>query len=248
MATRLHLAHRRALDRIRLNTQARVLAAPRTDLDTFLDLVVPSVLSGQSAAVAETDAYLSLQAGLATNSTTEPLGLDPDRLIGAAARRGVTLEEVYGRNFNAQLPNLAQRLTREVATDITLAQRGASFVHTNADNRVLRYRRVLRSPGPNCALCVVASTRIYKRGDLLPIHDHCRCTVEPTYVALQPGQVAFNRDGLDDLYAQAGSTSGRALSRIQLDPNDLPPGVDPAALPAEVRVITSRLGPTLVAA
>jgi hypothetical protein len=40
------------------------------------------------------------------------------------------------------------------------------------------YRRVLRGPH-SCAKCIIASTRRYRKSELLPIHPGCDCDVEP---------------------------------------------------------------------
>ena len=58
------------------------------------------------------------------------------------------------------------------------------------------YRRVLTGR-ENCALCVVASTQRYYRGDLLPIHPGCDCGVQP----LPPG-LAVNQVIDEDLLEQ----------------------------------------------
>lgn len=58
------------------------------------------------------------------------------------------------------------------------------------------YRRVLTGR-ENCALCVVASTQRYYRGDLLPIHPGCDCDVQP----LPPG-LAVNQVIDEDLLEQ----------------------------------------------
>ena len=250
MSTRLHLAYRRRLELVRTNTTARVLAVDAADLDGWLAQVVPLVLDGQRQAVAETDAYLSLEAGLATGTSTEPWGLDPEPLIGVRARRGAPLEDVYARNLRASVGTLRNRLEREVATDIQLAQRNAAWVHTNGDPRIVGYRRVLDTSRENCGLCIAASTRRYRRSDLQPIHSHCGCTVQPIYSTENlPDGVVIDRERLDALYAQVGgATDAATLSRFRANPADLPPTVDPSKLPEVAVVDTPELGPTLIAA
>lgn len=246
MATALHLAYRDRLARIRARTTALALTVPSEDLSTWLDVVVPVVLDGQRAAVAETDAYMSLEAGIATGTSTDPWDLDPDRLIGVAARRGTPLEDVYGRNLRSTAGTLTTRISREVATDVQLAARSTAWVHTNADPRITGYRRVLGT-GPNCGLCIAASTRRYGREDLQPVHAHCGCSVEPIY-GQPPGRLVIDRSRLDDLYAEVGSTRASALGRFRADPNDLPGSVDPSRVPDVIVVDTPELGPTLTAA
>lgn len=206
------------------------------------------VLAAQRQAVADVDAYMSLEAGLATGTSTEPFGLNPEPLIGAAARRGRALEDVYGANWVASAGTFASRITREVNTDITLADRAGTFVHTEGDDRIVGSRRVLGS-GPNCGLCVAAATRAYFKRELRPIHQHCGCTTQPIYSLKDPSSwTKPTNDALNKLYARAGGTDARSLGRITVNDADLPPGVKPGVLhPAEI-VDTPELGPTLVAA
>src|SRR5690606_4424289 len=97
----LHRRYVRLLNNVRVGTLARVLAANVPDTDEFVNKVVPIVLNAQETAVRQADAYLSLEAGLATRTSTQPWGLDPSALIGRRARRGDWLEDVYARNHRA---------------------------------------------------------------------------------------------------------------------------------------------------
>lgn len=239
--TRLHLAYRDRLERLRAATLIAIMQAQdATD-------AVPVVLDAQRDTVALTDAYMSLEAGLATGSDTEPWGIDSDRLIGVRARRGDFLEDVYGRNWATAttIGTFTERMAREVNTDITLADRATAFVHTEGDDRIAGTRRVLGA-GPNCALCVVAATQRYRKADLRPIHRGCGCTTAAIYgdatTFRRPDKAALN-----DLYRRAGGTDFASLRRLTVNDADLPAGIDPAALRA-VQVIDDDLGPTLVPA
>lgn len=234
--TRLQRSHRTRLDRIRSRTLAAVVAADTSSTAGFVSAVVPIVLASQRATVAEADAYMSLEAGLATGTSTAPWGLTADALIGAAARRGDFLEDVYGRNHRARQSSFAERMAREVNTDITLANRAATFVHTEGDDRITGYRRTLGA-GKNCGLCVAAATQRYRKADLAPIHSHCRCGSSPIYGPVESWQKP-NKAQLNELYQRAGGTDYESLRRIQVADSDLP----------DVLVVESKLGPTLVAA
>lgn len=231
--TALHRGYQQRLTRIRTGTLARVLAAPKTNTNVFVAAVVPIVLAAQESTVAQADAYLSLEAGTATRSSLQPWGLNPAMLIGVRARRGDFLEDVYARNLRTAESSFTERMTREVNTDITLAERGATFVHTAGDERITGHRRVLGA-GKNCGLCVVASGQRYSKGDLRPIHRTCHCTTQPIY-----GDGSFarpDRATLRALYEQAGSTSGSSLRRIAAPQADLP----------TVEIADTDLGPTLI--
>jgi hypothetical protein len=234
--TRLQSAYRQRLERIRTRTLRLVTSADTPNTTAFVQRVVPLVLASQEATVAAADAYLSAEAGLATGSSTEPWALDPSKLIGVKARRGDFLEDVYGRNHRADASSFAERMAREVNTDITLADRGATYVHTEGDSRISGYRRVLSTGKKNCPLCVVASDRLYHKSDLRPIHEHCGCTTQPIYNGNAKGWTKPSKALINDLYERAGSTSAHSLTRIRV--RDLP----------EVRIVDSDLGPTLIAA
>jgi hypothetical protein len=88
-------AHQRALGRLRRATTAAVVDAWAKGAD--VEAVARLVLSGQTMTVRATDAGLSFLAGVTTGTTTEPVGVDASRLIGARARNGTVLEEVYSR-------------------------------------------------------------------------------------------------------------------------------------------------------
>ncbi len=234
--TRLQRAHRRRLDRLRARALAAVIASDRESTDQFVARVVPLVLGAQRVAVTQADADMSAGAGLATGTSTEPWGLDASELIGAHARHGDFLEDVYGRNHRADASTFAERMAREVNTDITLADRSATFVHTEGDSRITGYRRTL-SAGKNCALCVAAATRTYHKGDLQPIHSHCACGTQPIYGPAGEWTKPTN-DMLRSLYQRAGGNDFGSLRRLSVEASELD-GVD---------IVFTNLGPTLVAA
>lgn len=84
--------------------------------------------------------------------------------------------------------------------------------------RTSGFRRVLHpelSAGGSCGLCVAASDRRYRKGELLPIHARCKCEVLPIVGDSDPGR-SLNRADLKALYAAAGgSTAGAALARTR---------------------------------
>lgn len=207
-------------------------AADTASTDEFVARTVPLVLAAQTTTVAQTDAYLSMEAGLATGTSTEPWGLNAAALIGVHARRGDFLEDVYARNHRATEGSFQERMAREVGTDVTLAERSATFVHTEGDTRITGYRRV--ASGAACALCAVAATQRYSRGDLRPIHHGCSCTTAPIYGS-GTGWRKPNRATLNVLYERAGGTDYQSLRRITADDET-------------VEVVDSVLGPTLVPA
>jgi hypothetical protein len=74
------------------------------------------------------------------------------------------------------------------ATDLQLAKTHSSRFVLGGKDHVVGYRRVLEGR-KSCGLCIVASTQRYHKDDLMPIHGHCDCGVEPIFGDADPGQV-----------------------------------------------------------
>lgn len=116
-----------------------------------------------------------------------------------------------------------ERLERMVSQDVQAASRNTHHeaMKRMPKNKVKGYRRVihpeLSKSGESCGLCVVASTMMYTREDLLPIHANCHCEVaeivEVDGKIIDPGQ-AINDEDLEVFYNEVGgSTSGKLLKR-----------------------------------
>lgn len=232
-------AHWRRLEKIRTGMTNAVLQQWRTTgFDSpDIDRTVKLVLAGQRAMVLATDADLSAIAGLLTNTPTAPIGLDPDRLIGRHARNGVYLEDVYARpaavarrsGFDAGV----QYLRQAINLDSQVAQRRAANALTEADERVIGWRRQVNpGAGKVCGLCVAASAQMYRKQDLLPLHPMCRCSV---YSVLTSNPVRnanyIDRERLDEVYARSGGATDRStLGAIRFTADELPAGIDTEAI------------------
>lgn len=118
-----------------------------------------------------------------------------------ALRNGASAREVYRRPFVDLYRSLAEgkplseavaiganRISSIASTDVQLARRNAGFGVRSRNSRIVGYARTLTG-SENCALCYVASTQRYTRGDLLPIHPGCDCGEMPIYGTQDPGQV-----------------------------------------------------------
>ncbi|MBF9135310.1 hypothetical protein I0C86_41405 [Plantactinospora sp. S1510] len=106
--------------------------------------------------------------------------------------------------------------------DVALAQRAQEHEVMIQQNpsEITGYRRILlaelRNPdSPPCGLCVVAADRIYKREELKPIHDRCRCGVLAIRGPADPG-LDINGQDLDRIYKAAGGTHGRKLKKLRV--------------------------------
>lgn len=100
-------------------------------------------------------------------------------------------------------------------TDIALAVREQSRKVSVLNRSVTGYRRILHPEkskyGFSCGLCVVAADRIYRKGELKPIHGGCNCETAMIANGVDPGLDLNNRD-LEAIYkAAGGTTAGRKL-------------------------------------
>lgn len=149
------------------------------DIDRLVALLVPRVQAGQLRIANLTAAYIA-----ATTGTSAAL-VDAEAMLSA---RGVPAEEVYrrpahevytalgeGKPFEAALALGRNRLTSLVATDMQMAKVRQADAGLRRSGATF-YRRVLNGPD-NCAKCIIASTRRYRVGTLLPIHPGCDCGV-----------------------------------------------------------------------
>lgn len=146
----------------------------------------------------------------------------PAKLFRRQVAKGVSPVEAF-----KQAMDLAAKITE---TNNTLAMREAAqltLAELAPRAGVTGYRRILRpelARTGSCGLCIVASDRIYKRAQLMPIHDNCNCAVLPiigaAYGAGDPGN-SFNNLDLEDLYALAGgSSAGRDLKKVRVQVNE----------------------------
>lgn len=175
-------------------------------VEDMIEAITPRVTAGQLRIADLTRAYLAECAReLGWKVVLPPI--DQDEIRGA---RGVDPRVVYRRPAvdvytalaaGKPLPQAAAegrlRLTQLIGGDMQLAKVHASRQSMRGyPEEGQFYRRVLTGR-ENCALCVVASTQRYYRGDLLPIHPGCDCGVQP----LPPG-LAVNQVIDEDLLEQ----------------------------------------------
>lgn len=122
-------------------------------------------------------------------------------LTTEALRNGATAETVWrrpfvdlwtaldnGKTMTEAIEAGAFRARSLATTELQLARRNASFQARSRNDRIVGYVRTLTGR-ENCALCYVASTQRYNRGQLMPIHPGCDCGELPIYGTQDPGQV-----------------------------------------------------------
>lgn len=177
-------------------------------VEDMIEAITPRVIAGQLRVADLTRAYLARCAvELGWKVVLPPI--DQDEIIGA---RGVDPRTVYRRPAvdvytalaaGKPLPQAAAegrlRLTQLIGGDMQLAKTHASRQSMRAyPSAGQHYRRVLTGR-ENCALCVVASTQRYHRGDLMPIHPGCDCGVQPLPPGLAVDQV-IDEDLLEQVH------------------------------------------------
>jgi hypothetical protein len=158
--------------------------------DEFISRMLPVVFGAQRHVVTLTDGYMAAFVSIEARRAVSPQGLPIASLIGAAARGGTPLEEVYRRPFGIARGALADglsfidamtrardRLLQTSTTDVALAARGASAEWMNTEQLVDRWQRV--TGGTCCALCDSAASKSYPTSDVMPLHPNCGCVAEP---------------------------------------------------------------------
>lgn len=124
-----------------------------------------------------------------------------------------------GLRENAALIKALERVEVMGDTDLTLARREEIRGIYAATPKVHGYRRVIHpemsEDGTSCGLCVVASNRVYKSNQLLPIHNECNCSTLPITDDQDPGR-EINEDDLQAIYDAAGSNFAGDLLKTKV--------------------------------
>lgn len=184
----------------------------------------------QRQAAAVTNTYLARLLTLIEGTTAAP-----SRQVSVDELRGIPQESVYGRladYYRYLRDNPDRQETAEDAgtlvvlraeeiaeMDIHLATRAQAQKFMTSKSKIQYYRRVihpeLNESKVSCGLCIVASDRVYKKADLLPIHFHCKCEVVPVTDETRDYGQRLNQDDLNALYAAAGGTAAKKLKETR---------------------------------
>tara|TARA_R110000744_G_scaffold32469_12_gene76019 strand:- start:3879 stop:5384 length:1506 start_codon:yes stop_codon:yes gene_type:complete len=171
--------------------------------DDYLRFVrqITPILSGAKMQAAQASvAFYKSMANLDDQDWQQPTISAAD-LTTQALRNGVTTEQVYrrpfvdvytalskGKQMTEAIEAGANRVESLASTEIQLARRNVGLKARNANDRIVGYIRTLTG-AENCALCYVASTQRYTRGELMPIHPGCDCGEMQLYGTQDPGQI-----------------------------------------------------------
>ena len=180
------------------------------DIRRFLQIVKPQ-LDGLKLQAANLQVAYYQQVAQANGVEFTPVEARPQDYTDEILRNGPSTGEVYRRPFIKTWTGLAaggllrtaieQGATRAAVlaeTDVQLASRQSGLNQRSANGNIVGYRRVLTG-SENCALCAIAATQRYNRGDLKPIHPGCDCGEEPIYGDFDPGQV-IDPEGLESVH------------------------------------------------
>ncbi|MGH3029265.1 MAG: hypothetical protein ACRDNE_00585 [Gaiellaceae bacterium] len=204
-----------------MTTAAALRAWLRTfrNRDEAVETLVRLIGASQAQMTSLVDAYMATKSGRSVK--------------GLATPTLRALEEVYerpfgalggldaGADFGAAITSAQASVGKLAATDLQLAQTHAAREWMSDEDRIAGYERVISSGRP-CGLCVAASTQLYAREDLMPIHEGCSCTVSPL-TSTGPAPRPINPDRWQVVKAQVQSDlSARSLSRLHIDAESLP--------------------------
>jgi hypothetical protein len=164
----------------------------------FVATVAPVMEGAQRQVAAATDAYLAQLETATIRTPARPIGV-PAEATSTQTMRGVSPAELWRRPAKTVYRSLADgldlveaqrrgmvRLRSIAATDLQLAHTHAATYCMSRTATVRGYRRVTRG-GISCALCLLASTQRYHKGDLMPIHPGCHCRVRAIHGDNDPG-------------------------------------------------------------
>jgi hypothetical protein len=189
------------------------------DAERFVARAVPAVQGAQQAMASLTAAYLGRAGAELTGNPVRMPHLTPGDFVGANVRQAdpevvylrpfvqVWTDLSHGKSLDDAVASGGARLANIAATDVQLAKTHAAQDVLLDMDEVDGYRRVLNGT-KNCGLCIVAATQRYHRGDLLPIHPGCDCTVAP----LKPGEALgriVDPDMLDAVHAAIAEKFGK---------------------------------------
>lgn len=196
---------------------------------------VADVVRDQQSHVADlTGEYLSnvfevMELNISSRTLQKPIVLQPrlrgiDELIEwERPARDARVARLLGLDEFEANEKALKRAERQARMDSLLARRSAEQQRWGLSEEIIGYRRILHpeltQSGP-CGLCVAASTRMYHKSDLKPLHNGCACSSLPVTNSKDPGLDMNEKDlraFLDSIYGEAGSARRDDLQRVRFD-------------------------------
>lgn len=205
------------------------------EVDAVVEELVEQVRVAQEAVADQTQEYLDRifdLMGVRKTRRGERMDVElPDRLRkvdpktewNRPSREARVQRLFYGLDEFEANERALQRAEEQARMDLALARQEAERQRWGVSGDIVGYRRILHPElsrtGP-CGLCVVASSRTYRTGDLKELHGGCVCTVLPIVRTdagtVDPGR-DLNEDELKAIYeAAGGSNRRRELQRVRM--------------------------------
>lgn len=203
------------------------------DIPRFIDELSPQLIGFKQKAAQAALAYNGQVAAIEGKPFVQPSLAEID-LSTEALRNGTNVEDVYRRPFVQMRMALAKNpldfpaalntgtlTARSLArTEVQLSRRQVSLFARKYNKNVVGYLRTLTGM-ESCALCYVASTQRYHKGDLLPIHPGCDCGEMPIYGDSDPGQI-IDKQLLEKSHEAVGERFGSIARTARGDGEKLP--------------------------
>lgn len=154
--------------------------------DLALSAILPDLTALQNQFAELTATFLNKRLGGRPRSVHYDLVTTPvDELTSELVKPFITTRRLLkeGQTLDQALQKASTDLERIISTQAELAKirQGQSSL---LDAGVGRFKRVADGESP-CALCLIASTRVYYTENLLPIHTNCQCDID----IIQPGDI-----------------------------------------------------------
>lgn len=197
-----------------------------TLIQQFVDQTGMLVRAAQQEAGRITEAYLREQIRSMGETLPNARIVDLPRDL----RLGVSVEDTYQRPVRdvrylestdvepqRAMETARERLERVAETDLQLARTISAQQVMYRFPQAIGWRRIIHPElGRVCGLCIAASDRVYGRIEKMDMHPACKCTILPVIGGMDPGR-KLNEEDLTRLYEAAGSTEGRALSKLRIE-------------------------------
>lgn len=210
----------------------------KSDVPDFLADAVPLVQAAQRTLA---DLVAAQVADHASEALSRPVSVPllPDEDV-TDLRAGTSVDEAYSRVFGEVWQALAEgedlpaavergRTRLEGVAEFDMQQAFAEAtakaqLRLEERSRPKWWERTLTG-SENCALCIAASTRAYRVGELNPIHPGCDCGVQEHWTPVPTGTLHPDRlaEAYQALYDETGadSTSGDLLRDILVSHDEL---------------------------
>lgn len=190
------------------------------DIPAWLNFAVPTILDAQETAAAFAEASYDLQISLLTGEEPNLPPVDYSKVTGPAIRNGTPVDEVYsrmfkdvwtslgnGNSFDAAVQAGMNRFEEMFTTDIERVVDHTAIEKFANEHRIVGSRRVLVGE-KNCALCILASTQLYHKRELKPIHPNCDCKVVP--VTSADINLNLSKNLIDQVHAEIEAKFGKS--------------------------------------